>query len=55
MAWADEISEAVYTAPSGKRIVFNYESALSRSTPLKTAEHTVPDVDGAEVQSLGLG
>lgn len=55
MAWTDEISEAVYTAPSGKRIVFNYESALSRSTPLKTAEHTFPDVDGAEVQSLGLG
>lgn len=55
MAWTDEISEAVYTAPSGKRIVFNYESSLSRSTPLKTAEHTFPDVDGAEVQSLGLG
>lgn len=55
MAWTDEISEAVYTAPSGKRIVFNYESSLSRSTPLKTAEHTFPDVDGAEIQSLGLG
>ena len=55
MAWAEDISEAVYTAPSGKRIVFGYDSALSRSTPLKTAEHTFPDVDGAEVQSLGLG
>lgn len=55
MAWTDEISEAVYTAPSGKRIVFNYESALNRTTPLKTAEHNFPDVDGAEVQSLGLG
>lgn len=55
MAWTDEISEAVYTAPSGKRIVFNYESSLNRSTPLKTAEHTFPDVDGAEVQSLGIG
>lgn len=55
MAWTDEISEAVYTAPSGKRIVFNYESSLNSSTPLKTAEHTFPDVDGAEVQSLGLG
>lgn len=55
MAWTDEISEAVYTAPSGKRIVFGYDSALSRSTPLKTAEHTFPDVDGAEIQSLGLG
>lgn len=55
MAWTDEISEAVYTAPSGKRIVFGYDSALNRSTPLKTAEHTFPDVDGAEIQSLGLG
>lgn len=55
MAWAEDISEAVYTAPSGKRIVFGYDSALNRSTPLKTAEHTFPDVDGAEIQSLGLG
>lgn len=55
MAWAEDISEAVYTAPSGKRIVFGYDSSLSRSTPLKTAEHTFPDVDGAEIQSLGLG
>lgn len=55
MAWTDEISEAVYTAPSGKRIVFGYDSALNRSTPLKTAEHNFPDVDGAEIQSLGLG
>lgn len=55
MAWAEDISEAVYTAPSGKRIVFGYDSALNRSTPLKTAEHNFPDVDGAEVQSLGLG
>lgn len=55
MAWTDEIIEAVYTAPSGKRIIFGYESALSRFTPLKTAEHNFPDVDGAEIQSLGLG
>lgn len=55
MAWAEDISEAVYTAPSGKRIVFGYDSALNRSTPLKTAEHNFPDVDGAEIQSLGLG
>lgn len=55
MAWTEDISEAVYTAPSGKRIVFGYDSALNRSTPLKTAEHNFPDVDGAEIQSLGLG
>lgn len=55
MAWQDEISGASYTAPSGKKIEFNFESGLSRKTPLKTAENTFPDVDGAEIQSLGLG
>lgn len=55
MAWSDEISEAAYTSPGGKRVVFNYESGVERTTPLKTAENTFPDVDGAEIQSLGLG
>lgn len=55
MAWTDEITEAAYTSPSGKRIVFNFLPSVNRKTPLKTAEHTFPDVDGAEVQSLGLG
>lgn len=55
MAWTDEITEAAYTSPSGKRIVFNFSPSVNRKTPLKTAEHTFPDVDGAEVQSLGLG
>lgn len=55
MSWKDEIGAAVYTSPGGTRIEFNYESALERSTPLKTSENTFPDVDGAEVQSLGLG
>lgn len=55
MAWTDEIGEAAYTSPSGKRMAFNFDSGLERKTPLKTAENTFPDVDGAEVQSLGLG
>lgn len=55
MAWADEIAAAAYTSPSGKKIEFNFASALSRKTPLKTAENVFPDVDGAEIQSLGLG
>lgn len=55
MAWTDEITEAAYTSPSGKRIVFNFSPAVNRKTPLKTAEHTFPDVDGAEIQPLGLG
>ena len=55
MAWNDEITEAAYTSPSGKRMVFNYEPSMERKTALKTAENTFPDVDGAEIQSLGLG
>lgn len=55
MAWADEIATAAYTSPSGKKIEFNFASALTRKTPLKTAENVFPDVDGAEIQSLGLG
>lgn len=55
MAWTDEIGAAAYTSPGGKRMVFNYDSGVERTTPLKTAENTFPDVDGAEIQSLGLG
>lgn len=55
MAWNDEITEAAYTSPSGKRMVFNYEPSMERKTALKTAENTFPDVDGAEIQSLGVG
>lgn len=55
MAWLDEISAAAYTSPGGKRMEFNYDSSVERTTALKTAESTFPDVDGAQVQSLGLG
>lgn len=55
MAWTDEIGEAAYTSPGGTRMVFNYSAQVERTTPLKTAESVFPDVDGAEIQSLGLG
>lgn len=55
MAWTEEISEAAYTSPSGKRIVFNYEPSVEKTTQLKTSENVFPDLDGAEIQSLGLG
>lgn len=55
MAWTEEISEAAYTSPSGKRLVFNYEPSVEKSTSLKTSENVFPDLDGAEIQSLGLG
>lgn len=55
MAWTDEIVEAAYTSPGGKRMAFNYDAGVERTTALKTAENIFPDVDGAEVQPLGLG
>lgn len=55
MAWTDQTFEAAYTSPGGKRMVFNYEGGVERTTALKTAENTFPDVDGSEIQSLGLG
>lgn len=55
MAWTDEIAEAAYTSPGGTRMAFNYSAQVERTTPLKTAENVFPNVDGAEIQSLGLG
>lgn len=54
MAWNEEIQEAAYTSPSGKRQVFIFE-AVSRETDLKTAAYTFPEMDGQEIQSLGVG
>lgn len=36
-------------------MAFNYSAQVERTTPLKTAENVFPNVDGAEIQSLGLG
>lgn len=54
MAWNDEIQEAAYNSPSGKRQTFLYEN-VSRETDLKTASFVFPELDGALIQSLGLG
>ncbi len=54
MAWNDEIQEAAYNSPSGKRQTFIYEN-VSRETDLKTASFVFPELDGALIQSLGLG
>lgn len=54
MAWNDEILEAAYISPSGKRQTFIYEN-VSRETDLKTASFVFPELDGALIQSLGLG
>lgn len=54
MAWNDDLTEAAYTSPSGKRKTFLYEN-VSKETALKTASFTFPELDGAEIQSLGRG
>lgn len=54
MAWNEEIKEAAYTSPSGKRQSFIFET-VSRETDLKTAAYTFPEMDGQEIQSLGVG
>lgn len=50
----NELQEAAYNSPLGKRQTFIYEN-VSRETELKTATFTFPEMDGAFVQSLGLG
>lgn len=55
MAWESDVREAVYTSPSGKKIVFDYDSKLTSEIDLKTAAFTFPSKDGALVIPLGLG
>lgn len=55
MAWESDVREAVYTSPSGKKIVFEYDSKLTSEIDLKTAAFTFPSKDGALVIPLGLG
>ena len=50
----NELQEAAYNSPGGKRQTFIYEN-VSRETDLKTATFTFPEMDGALVQSLGVG
>ncbi len=54
MSWNEDILEAAYTSPTGKRQTFLYED-VSRETDLKTASFTFPELDGALIQSLGKG
>ena len=55
MAWDSDLKEAVYTAPSGKKFSFHFDSNLSSETDLKTATFTFPERDGALVVPLGVG
>lgn len=55
MAWETDIVEACYTAPSGKKFYFAYDSKLTSEVDLKTATFTFPERDGALVVPLGIG
>jgi hypothetical protein len=48
------IQEARYISPSGKEIIFSWETA-KRDTELKTGVFTFPGSDGALVQHQGMG
>ena len=54
MEWEKRITEAKYTAPSGKEVSFLFGS-VSKETDLKTGLFTFPDKDGAHVQHQGAG
>ena len=54
MDWEKRITEAKYTAPSGKELSFLFGS-VSKETDLKTGLFTFPDKDGAHVQHQGAG
>lgn len=55
MAWDSDLIEACYTAPSGKKFYFDYDSNLTSETDLKSATFTFPERDGALVVPLGIG
>ena len=54
MEWEKRITEAKYTAPSGKELSFLF-GGVSKETDLKTGLFTFPDKDGAHVQHQGAG
>ena len=52
MSWMDRIAEAACTAPSGTRVVFDYED-LQYTIDKKTAAFNFPDVSGTYIQFSG--
>lgn len=52
MTWETRTKPAAYTAPSGARIPFDYES-LDKSFEKQTSAHTFPGIDGTYVQDQG--
>lgn len=52
MTWETRTKPAVYTAPSGARVSFGYES-LDKSFEKQTSAHTFPGLDGTYVQDQG--
>lgn len=52
MAWQDRTRPAAYTAPSGRRFAFDFESA-DRAFDKNTSAYNFPGVRGTYVQDLG--
>jgi hypothetical protein len=52
-SWKDELKEAAYIPPSGKRFPFAYEE-VSLNIPLRGTEWGFPNVKGSYIQKTGL-
>lgn len=52
MSWQDNIKEAAYTSPSGKRMTFEWEN-VSRDKDAKGSVFEFTDADGTYAQTLG--
>lgn len=54
MTWEDRLRQAAYTAPSGTRLLFDYED-VGRETDKRGTIFEFPRVDGGYVQQSGFG
>lgn len=52
MTWESRTKPAAYTAPSGARVPFDYETA-DKSFEKQTSAHTFPGIDGTYIQDQG--
>lgn len=52
--WEDRVKEAAYTAPSGKRLTFDFED-VSREVTLRGTSWEFPGVDDGYIQRTGFG
>jgi hypothetical protein len=52
MSWNERLSDAIYTSPSRRSIIFTYEN-VSKEINKKTTAFDYPDANGTYIQDLG--